>query len=110
MPTYVVLYRFTEQGRKHIKETVFRSKNIREEQAQLGFEVIGHYWTQGEYDLITVVDAPSEAAMLGGLFSIAEAGNVESQTLRAFSDEEVSEALGPATSPRSYVGPGSRDW
>ena len=110
MPTYVVLYRFTEQGRKHVKDTVFRSKAIREEQAQLGFEVVGHYWTQGPYDLVTIVNAPSEEAMLGGLFSVAEAGNVESQTLRAFTDEEVAAALGPATSPRSYVAPGRGDW
>ena len=45
------------------------------------------------------------------LFSVAEAGNVESQTLRAFTDEEVAAALGPATSPRSYVAPGrGGDW
>ncbi|HIC49440.1 MAG TPA: aldehyde dehydrogenase family protein, partial [Dehalococcoidia bacterium] len=31
---------------------------------------------QGHYDLVTIVEAPSEEAMMNGLFSVAEAGNV----------------------------------
>jgi hypothetical protein len=34
--------------------------------------------------------------MLSGLFSGAETGNVVSETLRAFSDEEMSERSGPS--------------
>ena len=60
-----------------------------------GFNVIGTWWTQGQYDLVAVVEAPSEEAMLSGLFSIAGEGNVESETLRAFSAEEVQRAIGP---------------
>jgi uncharacterized protein with GYD domain len=94
MPTYLVLYRFTEKGRSNIKGTVSRSEEIRRENESKGFKVLGHYWTQGQYDLVSIVEAPSEEAMLGGLFSIAEAGNVVSETLRAFTDEEMSRALG----------------
>ncbi|MBI4311183.1 MAG: GYD domain-containing protein [Chloroflexi bacterium] len=89
MATYVVLYRFTDEGRKNIKATVKRATEIRKENESRGFKVIGHYWTQGQYDLVAVVDAPSEEAMMAGLFSIAEAGNVRSETLRAFTDEEM---------------------
>lgn len=89
MPTYVVLYRFTEQGRKNIKNTVKRAEEVRRENEAKGFKVVGHYWTQGRYDLVTVVEAPDEESMMSGLFSIAEAGNVSSETLRAFSDEDM---------------------
>jgi len=89
MPTYVVLYSFTDQGRKNIKGSVQRAEEVRRENESRGFKVIGHYWTQGRFDLVTVVEAPSEEAMMSGLFSIAEAGNVASETLRAFSDEEM---------------------
>jgi uncharacterized protein with GYD domain len=94
MPTYVVLYRFTDQGRKSIKRTVNRAEEVRRENEAKGFKVIGHYWTQGRYDLVTVVEAPDEEAMMSGLFSIAEAGNVASETLRAFSDEDMQRLLG----------------
>ena len=93
MPTYVVLYSFTDQGRKNAKETVQRAREAREENARRGFEVRGLYWTQGQYDLVAIVDAPDEQAMIAGLFNIAGAGNVKSETLRAFTEEEMEQAL-----------------
>ena len=93
MPTYVVLYTFTDQGRKNAKETVERSRQARQENEQRGFQVRGLYWTQGQYDLVTIVDAPDEQAMIAGLFNIAGAGNVKSETLRAFTEEEMAQAL-----------------
>jgi uncharacterized protein with GYD domain len=94
MPAYVVLYRFTDQGRKNIKDTVRRTHEIRKENEARGFKVLGTYWTQGRFDLVAVVEAPSEDAMVAGLFSIAEAGNVSSETLRALTDEEMKRILG----------------
>lgn len=94
MPTYVVLYRFTDEGLKTIKDTVKRAREIRAENEKRGFKVVGTYWTQGQYDLISVVEAPSEDAMLAGLFNIAQAGNVHSETLRAYTDAEMEKALG----------------
>jgi len=94
MPRYVVLYRFTDQGLKTIKETVKRSQEVRRMNEERGFKVVGIYWTQGQYDIVSIVEAPSEEAMNAGLFSIAEAGNVHSETLRAFDESEMSRALG----------------
>jgi uncharacterized protein with GYD domain len=94
MPTYVVLYTFTDEGRKNAKETVTRARQARQENEQRGFQVQGLYWTQGQYDLIAIVDAPDEQAMIAGLFNIASAGNVRSETLRAFTEEEMAAALG----------------
>lgn len=97
MPTYVVLYRFTDQGRQKIKATVARAERIRRENEARGFHVVGSWWTQGQYDLISVVEAPSEDAMLQGLFNIAEVGNVTSETLRAYTQTEMRRALRGAT-------------
>ncbi|MBI4213318.1 MAG: GYD domain-containing protein [Chloroflexi bacterium] len=81
-------------GRKNLKDTVKRADDVRRQNEARGFKVIAHYWTQGRFDLVTVVDAPSEEAMMAGLFSIAEAGNVASETLRAFDDAEMQRFLG----------------
>jgi uncharacterized protein with GYD domain len=93
MAKYIVLYRFTDQGLKNIKDTVKRADEIRKEQEARGFTVHGMYWTQGGYDLVTLVDAPDEAAMVAGLFNIAAAGNVHSETLRAFDPTEMQRIL-----------------
>jgi uncharacterized protein with GYD domain len=92
--TYVVLYNFTDEGRKSIKDTVRRAREVRAENEKRGYKVLAHLWTQGRFDLVTIVEAPSEEAMMSGLFSIAEAGNVASETLRAFTDEEMYRLLG----------------
>ncbi|MDO8611244.1 MAG: GYD domain-containing protein [Dehalococcoidia bacterium] len=93
MPTYVVLYRFTDQGLKGIKDTVRRAREVRAENEKRGFTVVGTYWTQGRYDLVSIVEAPSEDAMLAGLFNIAATGNVHSETLRAHTEAEMEKAL-----------------
>ncbi len=93
MPTYVVLYKFSDQGLKNIKDTVKRAHDVRADLEKRGFKIGGIYWTQGRYDLVSVIDAPSEDAMLAGLFNIAEAGNVHSETLRAFTEQEMERAL-----------------
>ncbi|MBF8286551.1 MAG: GYD domain-containing protein [Dehalococcoidia bacterium] len=93
MPTYVVLYRFTDQGLKGIKDTVRRAREVRAENEKRGFKVVGTYWTQGRYDLVSIVEAPSEEAMLAGLFNIAATGNVHSETLRAHTEAEMEKAL-----------------
>ena len=96
MLTYLTLYRFTEQGRKSVKDTVKRAAEVRKQNEARGFKILGMYWTQGRYDLVAVVDAPSEEAMVAGLFSVAEAGNVASETLRAYTAEEMQRILAQA--------------
>jgi uncharacterized protein with GYD domain len=43
--------------------------------------------------MVAVLDAPSEDAMVAGLFNVAEAGNVHSETLRAFTSDEMERML-----------------
>lgn len=89
MPTYVVLYKFTDEGAKNIKGTVQRAREVRAANEQRGFKLHGLYWTQGQYDLVAVVEAPDEQAMMAGLFNVNAAGNARSETLRAFTESEM---------------------
>jgi uncharacterized protein with GYD domain len=89
MPKYVVLYRFTEEGAKSIRSTVERARQTREENEKRGFKVQAMLWVQGPYDLVAVVDAPSEEAMMGGMVNVVSAGNVTSTTMRAFDEKEM---------------------
>jgi len=93
MASYVVLYRFTDQGARNIKDTVRRANEAKAENERRGFRVHALYWTEGRYDLVAMVEAPDEVSMLAGLFNIAGAGNVRSETLRAFTAEEMESVL-----------------
>lgn len=96
MPRYVVLYKFTDQGLKNIKDTVKNAQEVRKMNEARGFKVIGTYWTQGQYDVVSIVDAPDEESMTAGLFNIAGRGNVHSETLRAYDENEMTRALAKA--------------
>jgi uncharacterized protein with GYD domain len=89
MPTYVVLYKFTDEGAKKIKDTVERAREARAENDRRGFKTHGIYWTQGRCDLVAIVEAPDEQSMMAGLCNINGAGNVHSETLRAFNEAEM---------------------
>jgi uncharacterized protein with GYD domain len=89
MPRYVVLYRFTTEGAKNIRETVQRARQTREQTEKRGFKVQALLWTQGPYDLVSIIDAPSEESMMGAMANVVGAGNVSSTTMRAFDDKEM---------------------
>ncbi len=94
MPTYVVLYKFTDDGAKNIKGTVQRARDARAENDKRGFKTQGIYWTQGQYDIATIVDAPDDTSVTALLMSVGALGNVRTQTLRAFSPDEMGQILG----------------
>jgi uncharacterized protein with GYD domain len=93
MPTYVILYTFTPEGAKNIRESVKRAGRVRQQNARVGFTVKDVYWTQGSYDMVAIVEAPSEEAMMGAMMNVVSAGNVTSVTMRAFDALEMSRVL-----------------
>jgi uncharacterized protein with GYD domain len=93
MPTYVVLSKYTDQGAKAIGGTVDRVLAAREDYRKHGLTLSSMYWTHGQYDMVAVVEAPSEQAMTAALFKLAALGNLRTETLRAFSESEVADAI-----------------
>jgi uncharacterized protein with GYD domain len=47
------------------------------------------FWTQGRYDIVTVVEAPDEISATALNLSISALGNVRTESLRAFSAAEM---------------------
>ena len=48
MPRYVVLYRFTAEGAKSIRDTVQRARQTREQTEKRGFKVQTLLWTRSQ--------------------------------------------------------------
>ena len=93
MATYIVLANFTDQGIRNVKETTKRADAVREMAKKFGVNVIGFFWTLGNYDVVARFEAPDDASMTAFGLSIGAAGNVRTQTLRAFSEEEMNGIL-----------------
>jgi len=93
MATYVVLCSFTDQGIRSVKDTTKRSDAVREQGRKMGIETKSIYWTVGKYDLVVTFDAPDDASMTALCLTLGGQGNVRTQTLRAFSKDEMSAVL-----------------
>ena len=64
MVTYVVLAKFTDQGIRNAKESPKRADAFKEMAKTFGVAVKDIVWTQGQYDVVTIVEAPDESSAL----------------------------------------------
>ena len=94
MATFIVLGSFTDQGIRNVKDTTKRADTFRELAKSLGATVKDVYWTLGQYDVVAVVDAPDDAVVTALGLTLGKAGNVRTQTLRAFSRGDMDAILG----------------
>ena len=93
MATYMLLQNFTEQGMRAVKDTTKRAEAVRAMGKKIGVNVKDVYWTLGPFDVITIYDAPDESTATTFALSVAHAGNVRCQTLRAFNADEAGKIL-----------------
>jgi uncharacterized protein with GYD domain len=94
MVTYVVLANFTDQGIRNAKETPKRADAFKEMAKTFGVTLKEIVWTQGRYDIVTIVEAPDEASAMSLNLSLGALGNVRTETLRAFSAAEMTTIIG----------------
>ena len=93
MPTYVALVNFTDQGIRNVKQTTERAKAMSAAAAKLGIKVKDTYWTMGQYDAVLVADAPNDEAITTWALSGGSLGNIRTQTMRAYSAEEMNKIV-----------------
>ena len=92
MATYISLMNFTDQGIRKVKDSPVRFKAFQAIAGKLGVTVKSVYWTVGNYDIVIVMEGPEEA-VTSALLKGGSLGNVRSQTLRAFTADEMKRML-----------------
>ncbi len=93
MATYLVLCQWTDQGVRNVKDTTRRAEAFKEMGKKSGAVVKDLYWTLGQYDLASIVEAPDDGTLNTLLVSVGALGNIRTQTLRAFSSGEMEQIL-----------------
>jgi len=88
MTRYLSLLRFTEQGIKNLKDSTTRAAAFREAASKAGVNVETQFWTTGSYDGVLIFSAKDETTALRCLSALGAAGNVTTETLRAFDAKE----------------------
>jgi uncharacterized protein with GYD domain len=98
MATYIVLGKFTEQGIRNVKETTKRAEAFREMAKKAGVTIKEFYWTLGRFDILAIAEAPNDEVVTALGLSVGTLGNVRTETLRAFSSEEIGRVIGTMVS------------
>ena len=88
MATFVILLNWTDQGIKSVKDSTSRADAAQELMGSLGVELKEVYWTLGNYDVVSIAEAPDDESMTAAMLKLGSLGNVRSTTLRAFARGE----------------------
>jgi len=88
MPTYIGLYKLTDQGIKDIKNAPQRIEDGIMGFQAMGGKVIGFYTVMGEYDYVSIGEAPNDEVAMTFALALGSRGNVRTTTLKAFTTEE----------------------
>ena len=94
MPTYVTLMHFTQKGIENVKEGPSRVEAARKMFEAAGGKLTAYYLTMGHYDAVAIIEVPDEQTVVRQQLSVGMQGNVRTETLRAFTEEEYKKIAG----------------
>ena len=89
METYIILGNYTQEGVSKMKETPARIEAARKAVEAAGGRFLSWHLTFGQYDFVAITEAPDAKAAASVLLAIGAQGNVRTETLRAFTEEEL---------------------
>jgi uncharacterized protein with GYD domain len=93
MPTYISLFKLTDQGIKNIKDAPQRIEQGVKGLESMGGKLVGFYSVMGDYDYVGISEAPSDEVITAFLLALGADGNVRTTTLKAFTTEEFVEIV-----------------
>jgi uncharacterized protein with GYD domain len=93
MPIFIMLTKLTANGVKTLKDNPGRVHEVNREVEQLGVKVLNQWATLGEYDFVSVVDAPDERAMAKVSVELGSRGTTANETMAAIPAEEFTNSL-----------------
>ncbi len=93
MPTYILLSTLSAQGVQTLKANPDRLREVNHDVEELGAKVLHQWATLGEYDFISVVEAPDAATIARVSVALGARGSTKVQTITALTIDEFRNAL-----------------
>jgi uncharacterized protein with GYD domain len=93
MATYYALCNWTDQGIRNVKDTTQRAEAAEAAARKTGVTMKSVMWTLGSYDMIVQLEASDDAAVTAFGLAVGTQGNIRTQTLRAFTRDEMKTIL-----------------
>lgn len=93
MPLYILLARWTQKGIESIKESPARLDRAKELARSMGAEIESFVLLSGQYDFGVRLRAPDDDTVAKLVLAISSQGNVRTETMRAFTEEEFRQII-----------------
>jgi len=93
MNTYILLMKLTDQGIKSVKDAPKRAEAGIKAFEKMGGKVHGFYAVLGEYDYVSIGEAPNDEVATAFSLALCSLGNVRTTSLRAFTLKEFTEIV-----------------
>src|SRR3954453_17551023 len=93
MPTFILLARWTNQGLQKVGESPSRLEAGRKAFEAAGIKMKDFYMVMGRYDMVTIAEAPDDATLARATLAVASKGYLQTETLRAFTEEQYKKIL-----------------
>jgi len=97
MSTYIIQAQWTDQGIRSVKESAKRLEVEKKKLKEMDGEIKAFYLTMGPYDMLAVVDVPNDATLAAHLLWLGSQGNLRTQTMKAFTENEFRRIVGELT-------------
>ena len=93
MAIYVMLTTLTDEGRKTIKESPARIKEVNQEVEAMGVKILAQYALLGQYDFVNILEAPDNKAIAKVALELSARGTLHTMTLAAMTLDEFIASL-----------------
>jgi uncharacterized protein with GYD domain len=93
MAVFIMLTKLTANGVKTLKDNPGRVQEVNREVEQLGVKVLNQWATLGEYDFVSVVEAPDETTMAKVSVELGSRGTTSNETMAAIPAEDFIKSL-----------------
>ena len=93
MATFIMLTNLTPDGVKTLKNNPSRVQEVNKEVEQLGVKVVDQWATLGQYDFVSVVEAPDDKTMAKVSVELGSRGTTTNQTLSAIPAGDFASSL-----------------
>ena len=92
MPNYVILGKWTDEGRRNVRESPKRAEAARHLAEQMGGK-LALWYTLGEYDFVGLAEAPNDETAYQLLLQLGSQGNVVTTTLKAWPEADAAKVI-----------------
>ena len=93
MPTYVLLSTLTPEGRQTLHKNPDRLEEVKKEVSGFGCKVVAQYAVLGQYDFISIVEAPDNETIAHLSVDLGSRGTVNITTLPAIPTDQFRDKL-----------------